>query len=116
MRRWQHEQKIERTNPRRFDPNLDDRPMRLVPLIAMALAGMILAGCDGEKAHSVDWYKAHETERLAKLKQCEANPGELEHAPNCVNATQAEAEVSLGPSNDTSIPRIGGATPAPGGH
>lgn len=79
-------------------------------LIVVMLAVTALAGC--KNTHSVDWYKAHATERLAKLKQCEADPGELQHTPNCVNATKAEAELSLGPRDDTSIPRLGGPSQA----
>lgn len=89
------------------------RAAKRAPLIVVMFAVAALAGC--KNTHSVDWYKAHATERLAKLKQCEADPGELQYTPNCVNATKAEAELSLGPRDDTSIPRLGGPSQASGG-
>ncbi|WP_050453532.1 EexN family lipoprotein [Candidatus Burkholderia verschuerenii] len=79
--------------------------MKARNLAITVLAVVALAGCDGEKTHSVDWYKTHETERLAKLKQCADDPGELRLSPNCVNANKAAEELSLDPKNKA-MPRL----------
>ncbi|MDD2859579.1 MAG: EexN family lipoprotein [Acidiphilium sp.] len=66
-------------------------------MVAALVACASLAGC--KNTHSVDWYKAHNTERIAKLKQCAADPGELQYTPNCVNAKKAAADLMLDPKN-----------------
>ena len=45
---------------------------------------------------TVDWYKAHDDERKMTLEMCGNNPGELQEAPNCINALQAERALSSG--------------------
>lgn len=52
------------------------------------LVAFSLIGC-GEEVHTVEWYKEHREECDKKLKECENNPGEMHHTPNCVNARKA---------------------------
>jgi hypothetical protein len=79
--------------------------MKPVLWIISLTVAIILAGCNGEKTHDVDWYKTHTAERLAKLKQCENNPGELDHAPNCQNAKKAAEELTFSDHNGK-IPQL----------
>lgn len=79
--------------------------MRLASILLAFVLVTGLAGCDGAKAHTVDYYKTHEAERLAKLKECRADPGELRETPNCVNAETA-AEKLLLDSKNSGIPRL----------
>ena len=61
------------------------------------LAAIALVGCkDNDPVQTVDWYKAHATERTAMLTKCKANPGELAASPNCINANRAESAVDGG--------------------
>ncbi len=69
------------------------------------LAIATMTGCDGESTHDVAWYKAHDTERKAKILECQNDPGELEHAPNCQNAKEAATELMLS-SKNTRIPQF----------
>ena len=66
----------------------------------LLLSGMIsLTGCTKEAfepVNTVEWYKAHETEREAMLKKCLNNPGQLAETPNCVNAKEAASRLFLG--------------------
>lgn len=83
--------------------------------IFFVAAGMlsVMAGCKEEKTDSsatdtpnnstaqavqavevvqtVDWYKAHNTERHNVLAKCSNNPGQLGATPNCINASRADA-------------------------
>ena len=60
------------------------------------IVAAILAGC-GEKTpvQTVDWYKTHDAERLAMIKECSANPGELAASPNCINAKTAANHLTV---------------------
>ena len=62
-------------------------------LFASAVA---LVGC-GEKTpvQTVDWYKAHDAERLARIEKCAANPGGLAASTNCVNAKTAANHLTV---------------------
>lgn len=56
----------------------------------------LLAGCGAEEpVHSVDWYKAHSSERDIRVLECERHAGTSVHTPNCVNAKQARNEQQL---------------------
>lgn len=56
----------------------------------------LLTGCGAdEPAHSVDWYKAHNSERDIRISECERHAGILALTPNCVNAKQARNEQQL---------------------
>lgn len=55
-----------------------------------------LTGCGADEPfHSVDWYKAHSSERDIRISECERNAGTLAPTPNCVNAKQARNEQQL---------------------
>lgn len=61
--------------------------------LSMVVLGALL-GCDAkEDVKTVDWYVAHQAERVTMLDRCKANPGELSLTPNCINASQAESLV-----------------------
>lgn len=56
----------------------------------------LLTGCGAdEPVHSVDWYKAHSSERDIHISECERHAGTLALTPNCVNAKQARNEQQL---------------------
>lgn len=56
----------------------------------------LLAGCEAdEPVHSVDWYKAHSSERNVRILECERHAGTFALTPNCVNAKQARNEQQL---------------------
>lgn len=56
----------------------------------------LLSSCGAdEPVHSVDWYKAHSSERDIRISECERHAGNLALTPNCVNAKQARNEQQL---------------------
>lgn len=48
------------------------------------------------ETHTVEWFKEHNKERQAVLKECSNNPGEMADLPNCQNAETAELKLSIG--------------------
>ena len=68
--------------------------MKKISIVLIVAA--VLAGC-GEKTpvQTVDWYKTHEAERIAMIKECSANPGELAASPNCINAKTAANHLAV---------------------
>ncbi|MDR0577030.1 MAG: EexN family lipoprotein [Candidatus Accumulibacter sp.] len=58
----------------------------IYPFVALGLSG---CGEKPEPVQTVDWYKEHNEERMAMVKKCENNLGELAKTPNCINATKA---------------------------
>lgn len=71
--------------------------MRALLLVVAGLAVATLTGCHG--THSVEWFKTHNAERIAMLKRCADDPGELQYTPNCVNANKAASDLMLNPKN-----------------
>lgn len=63
--------------------------MKIIHVIVLAVIVGLSACSKGEPAQTVDWYKAHETERKAMVDRCHADPGELAVTANCINASQA---------------------------
>lgn len=63
--------------------------MKIIHAIALAAIVGLSACSKGESVQTVDWYKAHDTERKAMVDRCHADPGELAVTANCVNAGQA---------------------------
>ncbi|WP_229636044.1 EexN family lipoprotein [Vibrio parahaemolyticus] len=67
----------------------------------LAVVAFSLTGCfESEKTtgpvQTVEWFKSHNDERKETLKTCANNPGELSETPNCVNALEAENQLSSG--------------------
>lgn len=63
--------------------------------ITLTFAALVLAGCNEvETVQSVDWYKSNNAERLAIIEKCNANPGQLEVTPNCINAKTAANQLA----------------------
>ena len=70
--------------------------MKKLNAILFVVAVALLAGCDEkETVQTVDWYKTQEAERLAMIKKCDANPGELALSPNCINAKKAANQITV---------------------
>lgn len=56
----------------------------------------LLTGCGADgPVHSVDWYKAHSSERNVRILECKQHAGTLALTPNCINAKQARNEQQL---------------------
>ena len=74
--------------------------MKKAELLVAVLVLAGVAGCKGEQSgdqvQTVEWYKAHPSERAAVLAKCRDNPGQLAATPNCVNATRAESATTWG--------------------
>jgi hypothetical protein len=68
----------------------------LVRAMGVSLAILLIAGC-GEPPpralFTVNYYKTHQNDRLAKLKECEGNPA-VQKTPDCLNATQADSSAN----------------------
>jgi len=74
--------------------------------IALVVAA-VLAGCgENTPVHTVDWYKAHDTERKEMIAKCKSNPGELAASPNCINAQKAQNEKDLSRRGYLNLPAV----------
>jgi hypothetical protein len=75
----------------------------------IVLAVLALAACNrtpgGGGTLTVDYYRAHATERAATLSTCANDPGNLRDSPNCVNAREAARVEGVGSLR--SLPPIG---------
>ena len=73
--------------------------MKKTAVMMLAAAAAALAGCKEDKpqevVQTVEWFKAHDTERKEMIAKCKNNPGELAASPNCINAQQAQNEKDL---------------------
>lgn len=68
---------------------------------------VLLAGCDENTAvQTVDWYKAHDTERKDMIANCKSSPGELAASPNCINAQRAQNEKDLSRRGYLKLPPV----------
>lgn len=76
-------------------------------VVVIALVSLSLTGCFDDTTettstkttspvHDVEWFKSHDDERQATLKDCSNNPGDLKDKPNCSNALEAEQQLSSG--------------------
>jgi hypothetical protein len=80
-------------------------------VLIFATLGMLsfMVGCASDKnsepTQTVDWYKTHGAERKDVLEKCKNNPGELAMTPNCVNASKADNQVSMGNPNKAIKPK-----------
>ena len=76
-------------------------------LSSVLVVAAALAGCgENTPVQTVDWYKAHDTERKAMIAKCKANPGELAASPNCINAQQAQNEKDLSRRGFLKLPPV----------
>ncbi|EGB7423300.1 EexN family lipoprotein [Escherichia coli] len=76
-------------------------------LSIVLIVAAVLAGCgENTPVQTVDWYKAHDTERKAMIAKCKANPGELAASPNCINAQQAQNEKDLSRRGFLKLPPV----------
>ena len=72
--------------------------MSIGPIRAMGVSLLILlvAGCGDPPPRAlftVNYYKTHQNDRLAKLKECDGHPNE-QKSPDCQNATQAQSSLN----------------------
>ena len=67
------------------------------------VAFMALAGCKEDQpvevVQTVDWYKAHDAERIEMVKKCKNSPGVIAGTPNCINAKSAHDQTIFGSQN-----------------
>lgn len=76
-------------------------------LSIVLVVAAVLAGCgENTPVQTVDWYKAHDTERKAMIAKCKTNPGELAASPNCINAQQAQNEKDLSRRGFLKLPPV----------
>jgi predicted Fe-S protein YdhL (DUF1289 family) len=61
-------------------------------IVSIAAASFLLAGCGPE--HDVDWYKTHDSERQAKLQECQTQ-AESNQDADCKNAREANTQINL---------------------
>jgi hypothetical protein len=67
----------------------------LVRAMGVSLVILLVAGCGDpppRALYTVNYYKTHENDRLAKLKECDSTPG-VQNSPDCLNATQAQSSI-----------------------
>ncbi|MDR2688317.1 MAG: EexN family lipoprotein [Azoarcus sp.] len=64
-------------------------------LILVMTTVILFTGCEQE-VQTVEWYKEHDAERLAVVRECKENPDKLNKTPNCVNAKRANTEILTG--------------------
>jgi hypothetical protein len=68
--------------------------IRAMGVSLVILIGVAACGDPPPRAlFTVNYYKTHENDRLAKLKECEGNPAE-QRTPDCLNATQAQSSTN----------------------
>jgi hypothetical protein len=68
----------------------------LIRATGLSLVILLAAGCGDPPPRAlftVNYYKTHENDRLAKLKECEGNPA-VANTPDCANATQAQSSIN----------------------
>jgi hypothetical protein len=65
------------------------------PLIASAILFAGPTACSKE-IQTVEWYKAHDTERMAVIRECKENADKLNKTENCINAKRANLDVLRG--------------------
>ena len=66
----------------------------LVRAMGLSLVILLVVAACGEPPpralFTVNYYKTHQNDRLAKLKECDGNPAE-QRTPDCMNAVQAQS-------------------------
>lgn len=63
------------------------------------MAAILLTGCD-EKAQSLEWYKAHDKERDAKVEECKkaSDPRGTEDCRNAIDASFRSGSYTKSPN------------------
>jgi hypothetical protein len=72
---------------------------------AMSIAAALNTGCVQQTAPTVEYYRAHQEERMALLAQCTNEAARSKDNPACVNAREAERLDSIGRLRD--LPPVG---------
>jgi len=66
----------------------------LVRAVGLSLVILLVVAACGEPPpralFTVNYYKTHQNDRLAKIKECEGNPVQ-QKTPDCMNAAQAQS-------------------------
>ncbi len=68
----------------------------LIRAMGVSLVILLVAGCGDPPPRAlftVNYYKTHQNDRLAKVKECEGNPARGK-TPDCLNATQAQSSIN----------------------
>jgi len=68
----------------------------LIRAMGVSLVILLVAGCGDPPPRAlftVNYYKTHQNDRLAKVKECEGNPAQ-QKTPDCVNASQAQSTLN----------------------
>jgi hypothetical protein len=69
----------------------------LVRAVGLSLVILLAVAACGEPPpralFTVNYYKTHENDRLAKVKECESNAG-AQKTPDCVNAVKAQSTLN----------------------
>lgn len=64
--------------------------MKCVNRLAVSMfAAVVGAGCVQQTPPTVEYFRAHQEERVAQIGRCANDPGSLKDSPACVNAQQA---------------------------
>ena len=72
-------------------------------LIFIQLIAFALAGCNEDKVNDVQYYLDNSEARIAKLAECDNNPGQKAADANCINASRAETKAMF---KGTGMPSI----------
>lgn len=72
-------------------------------ILLISVIALALAGCNDEEVHDVQYYVDNTEARIAKLAECDNNPGEKAADANCVNASRAETQAMFKGSGMPSI-------------
>lgn len=73
--------------------------------LATMFAAVMAAGCVRQPAPTVEYFRAHQDERVAQLARCANEAARSKGDPACVNAREAERLESIGTLRD--MPPIG---------
>jgi hypothetical protein len=79
--------------------------MRPSLLVAAVLCACACSRAPEEAAHTVDYYRAHASEREVALRACSNDPGNQSKTASCVNAREAARIEGVG--SVRSLPPMG---------
>jgi len=78
---------------------------RLNRSAALTFTVMLCAGCVPKATPTVEYFRAHQDERVAQLHRCSNEAARSQGDPACVNAREAERIESVGSLRD--LPPVG---------